>query len=340
MTLSSPFKLLALSASALALTACATTGSSDTASAAMAAAPMIERSAAEFEADRDAILAMVGEYAVTFDFTETMPVEAGYELAEDKTTPAREVVYVIEDTGEYIALQHLLLVGDPSAPVVIKHWRQDWRYQPERLMQYQGFGTWHLDDVSDADAAGAWSQTVYQVDDSPRYGGIARWEHSSNASTWEPAPSYRPLPRRDATVRDDYDVIEAVNRHTVLSWGWTHEQDNSKVILRDGEARELVREHGINTYTRTDLEGDDAAAEYWEATAAYWDEVRDAWDAIMLADAFTVDDDADGTLLYGPVLSEGQAVFYGAKDSETAFEAAADVIELRVTIDGEPVSVN
>jgi hypothetical protein len=65
--------------------------------------------------------------------------------------------------------------------------------------------------------------------------------------------------------------------------------------------------------------------------------VRDAWDEIMLADAFTVDDDADGTLLYGPVLSEGQAVFYGAKDTETAFEAAADVIELRVTIDGEPV---
>ncbi len=340
MTLSSPLKLLALSASALALTACATTGSSDTASAAMAAAPMIERSAAEFEADRDAILAMVGEYAVTFDFSEFMAVEAGYELAEDKTTPAREVVYVIEDTGEYIALQHLLLVGDPTAPVVIKHWRQDWQYQPERVMQYQGFGTWHMDAVSDAEAAGAWSQTVYQVDDSPRYGGIARWEHSVNASTWEPAPSYRPLPRRDATVRDDYDVIEAVNRHTVLSWGWTHEQDNSKVILRDGEARELVREHGINTYTRTDLMGDEAAAEYWEATAAYWDEVRDAWDEIMLADAFTVDDDADGTLLYGPVLSEGQAVFYGAKDSETAFEAAADVIELRVTIDGQPVNVN
>jgi hypothetical protein len=340
MTLSSPLKLLALSASALALTACATTGSSDTASAAMAAAPMIERSAAEFEADRDAILAMVGEYAVTFDFSEFMAVEAGYELAEDKTTPAREVVYVIEDDGDYIALQHLLLVGDPSEPMVIKHWRQDWRYEPDRLMAYQGFGTWEMHAVSDQDAAGAWSQTVYQVDDSPRYAGIARWEHASNAATWEPEATYRPLPRRDATVRDDYDVIEAVNRHTVLSWGWTHEQDNSKVILRDGEARELVREHGINTYTRTDLMGDEAAAEYWEATAAYWDEVRDAWDEIMLADAFTVDDDADGTLLYGPVLSEGQAVFYGAKDSETAFEAAADVIELRVTIDGQPVSVN
>jgi hypothetical protein len=99
MTLSAPFKLLALSASALALTACAATGG--TAVSATAAAPMAasmaERSAAEFEADRHAILAMAGEYAVTFDFSEFMPIEAGYELAEDKTTPAREVVYVIED---------------------------------------------------------------------------------------------------------------------------------------------------------------------------------------------------------------------------------------------------
>ncbi len=341
MPLSSPLKLMTLGASALALSACATTGAADTAAAPAApGAPVLtERSAAEFEADRTAILAMAGEYTVTFDFSEFMPVEAGYELAEDKTTPAREVVYVIEDTGDYIALQHLLLVGDPSAPMVIKHWRQDWLYEPERLMAYQGFGTWEMHAVADADAAGAWSQTVYQVDDSPRYAGIARWEHASNAATWEPEATYRPLPRRDATIRDDYDVIEAVNRHTVLSWGWTHEQDNSKVILRDGEPRELVREHGINTYTNADLEGDGAAAEYWAATEAYWADVREAWDNIMLADVFTVDDDADGTLLYGPVLSEGQAVFYGAKDTETAFGEAAEVIELRVTADGGAVDV-
>ena len=39
-------------------------------------------------------------------------------------------------------------------------------------------------------------------------------------------------------------MIDAVNRHTVTAWGWTHEQDNSKVVLRDGTPRELVREHG------------------------------------------------------------------------------------------------
>ncbi|MFW6300808.1 MAG: gamma-glutamyltransferase, partial [Oceanicaulis sp.] len=41
------------------------------------------------------------------------------------------------------------------------------------------------------------------------------------------------------------------------------------IVLRDGAPRELVREHGINTYTRADLVRDDAAAEYWPATEDY-----------------------------------------------------------------------
>ncbi len=342
MTLRSMTKMLVLGASAFALTACATSGSTQSAANATAAitAPAADRSEAQFQADREAILAMVGEYNVTFDFSETLPVEPGYTLAADKTTPATEVVYVIEDTGDYISLQHLLLVGPDSDPYVVKHWRQDWQYQPDRLMAYQGFGTWEMQDVAAEDRAGAWSQTVYQVDDSPRYGGLARWEHASNASTWEPEASYRPLPRRDATTRDDYDAIEAVNRHTVTAWGWTHEQDNSKVILRDGEPRELVREHGINTYYRTDLEGDFAAADYWEATADYWADVREAWDEIMLADHFTVEDDENGTFLYMPVLNEARAIYEGEKDAEAAFADAADVIEQQVTANGSAVSVD
>ncbi|MGJ3231604.1 MAG: DUF6607 family protein [Oceanicaulis sp.] len=339
MTMTTTLKsLLITGAAGLALTACAATpetGASMNAGAAMTA----QDERAQFEADREAILAMAGEYAVTFDFTEFLPIEAGYELKEPKVTPAREVVYVIADEGDYISLQHLLLVGPESEPTVIKHWRQDWAYEPERLMDYRGFNRWEMRDVAAAEAAGAWSQTVYQVDDSPRYAGLARWEHAENASTWEPASSYRPLPRRDATIRDDYDVIDAVNRHTITAWGWTHEQDNSKVVLRDGTPRELVREHGINTYTRTDLVRDDAAEAYWAATEDYWAEVRAAWDEIMLADAFSTEDDAEGTLLYGPVLSQGQAVFFQAKTTEEAFAEAAEIIEARVTAEGEAVEI-
>lgn len=291
------------------------------------------------EADRQAILAMAGEYAVTFAFNEYLPIAEGYELRPSTETPARELVIVIADEPGFISLQHLLLVGDREDPMVIKHWRQDWQYQPERLMAYRGFNSWEMEAVSAEDARGAWSQTVYQVDDSPRYAGLARWEHGVGASTWTPGVSWRPLPRRDATTRDDYDTIAAVNRHTITAWGWTHEQDNSKLVLRDGTPRELVREHGINTYRRTELTGVENAHRYWAATADYWADVRAAWDEIMLADVFTAEDDAEGTLLYGPVLSEGQAVFMGARDTEEAFANAAAIIETRVTANGQPADI-
>ncbi|VXC83666.1 conserved exported hypothetical protein [Oceanicaulis sp. 350] len=331
--------LATASLAAVSLSACASTGAQH--SAPLAEAPYTHNhQQADLEADRQAILAMAGEYEVTFDFTEFLPISAGYELADPKVTPAREVVYVIADEGDFISLQHLLLVGDSEDPFVVKHWRQDWAYEPSRLMAYQGFGEWTMDVLSPDQSRGAWSQTVYQVDDSPRYAGIARWEHADEASTWEPARSWRPLPRRDATTRDDYDVIEAVNRHTILSWGWTHEQDNSKIVLRDGQTRELVREHGINTYRRYDLEGDHAAQTYWDGTQGYWADVRAVWDEILeTADRFTAEDDAEGSMLYMPVLNEGQALLDGDQDADTAFSHAAEVMEAQITVDGAPLDV-
>ena len=136
---------------------------------------------AEFERDRQAILAMTGEYDVTFDFREIVPLRAGYELAEPKVSGAWEVVRVIEDRGDFISLQHFLLVGDDEDnPMVIKHWRQDWEYEPARIMDYDGNDDWHMIDLTSAEAAGTWSQSVYQVDDSPRYAAVARWTHDDD----------------------------------------------------------------------------------------------------------------------------------------------------------------
>ncbi len=336
--------LATASLAAISLGACASTGGQQ--GVAMADGSQIPNphAAAEFaaqvETDRQAILAMAGEYEVTFDFNEFLPISADYELADPKVTPAREVVYVIADEPGFISLQHLLLVGDRDNPFVVKHWRQDWAYEPDRLMAYRGFGEWEMQEVSAEQSLGAWSQTVYQVDDSPRYAGLARWEHAAGVSTWEPARSWRPLPRRDATTRDDYDVIDAVNRHSILEWGWTHEQDNSKLVLRDGEERELVREHGINTYRRTELEGVHAAESYWAGTEGYWADVREVWDEILeTANRFTAEDDPEGSMLYMPVLNEGQAVLDGEQDSATAFSNAAEVMEAQITVDGEPLEV-
>ena len=312
------------------LAGCATTDTSTT-----AMAPMAERSQAEFERDREAILAMQGEYAVTFDFIETVAIEPGYELAEDKTTPAREVVIVVEDTGDFIMLQHLLLAGEGDSTFIVKHWRQDWRYEPETVLAFQGHDDWLIESVDPGDRAGAWSQTVYQVDDSPRYAAVARWDHGVHASTWEPPVSWRPLPRRDDTTRDDYDVIAAVNRHTITQWGWVHDQDNSKLALRDGEQREIVREIGTNTYVRTDLANDQAAHDYWAATEDYWALVRSHFMALEAQPAgtrFHIADDADGTLLYGPLLEAGQRILFGMSDTDTAWEDAQGYLDSQIEI--------
>lgn len=319
-------------ATALIASGCATTDApAPTAAASFAA----ERSQSLYEQDRQAILAMQGEYAVTFDFEETVPVAAGYELAEPKLTPAREVVIVVEDTGDFIMLQHLLVVGGEDEPFIVKHWRQDWRYEPETVLAFQGHDDWTVEDVPAAEAAGAWSQTVYQVDDSPRYAAVAEWRHDADGvSTWEPPVSWRPLPRRDDTTRDDYDAIAAVNRHTITPWGWTHEQDNSKIVIEeDGTTHELVREIGVNTYRNTDLPNDQAARAYWEATHEYWAMVRAYFDNLeATTQRFHVEDDAEGTLLYGPVLEAGQRVLFGLATPEEAYAEAEALLDSQVTV--------
>lgn len=327
-------RLVLVGAFTIGLTACATTGAADM--TATTSAPAFERSEAEFQRDREAILAMAGEYDVVFDFREVVALQAGYEFADDKRTGAWEVVRVIEDRGDFISLQHFLLTGEDDDAMVIKHWRQDWEYQPARMMAFQGHDDWDMVDIGAAEASGAWSQSVYQVDDSPRYAGLARWEHEGGISTWEPDTSWRPLPRRDDTTRSDYHAIEAVNRHVVTPWGWVHEQDNTKLMVDEaGQATPLVREVGINTYTRTDLPNAENADRYWAATEDYWTLVREYWDNLEAETAgFQVEDDAEGTLLYGPMLDASMRIFFGAETTEGAWQETRELLNAQVEIDG------
>ena len=44
---------------------------------------------------------------------------------------------MIEDTGRKICLQHrLVITGDDDNSMIIKHWRQDWEYEPAKLLVY------------------------------------------------------------------------------------------------------------------------------------------------------------------------------------------------------------
>lgn len=219
---------------------------------------------------------MTGNYEVTFDFEETVGFVAGYEPKEPYSAHAAENVRVIEDRGDFISLQHILVVQRGEQKFASKHWRQDWIYEPATVLVFIGGNAWEKRPVSRAAARGKWAQVVYQVDGSPRYGALAAWTHENGVSQWWPPPAWRPLPRRDATRRSDYHAIDGVNRHAITPSGWVHEQDNSKLILA-GKPRLLVREIGLNTYERSDELPVALADAYWTATNDYWAAVHAEW---------------------------------------------------------------
>jgi hypothetical protein len=232
-------------------------------------------------ADRKAILAMQGEYAVRFAFDETVVLAPGYERAAAQRSGGDEVVIVLEDSPTRIVLQHIL-VHQPTGHVT-KHWRQDWIYEAPQRWEFTADQTWRVRDIPADRTRGAWTQCVYEVSDAPRYCGTGRWNHRYGASTWTSDRTWRPLPRREYTKRDDYNAMNVENRHTITPAGWTHEQDNTKTVRRadGGTGRTLVREFGFNDYVRTDALDFQPAYAYWEATQDYWAKVRARWDAYL-----------------------------------------------------------
>ncbi|MEM7146918.1 MAG: DUF6607 family protein [Verrucomicrobiota bacterium] len=233
-----------------------------------------------FERDREAILAMAGEFEVLFNFEETVPLKEGYKLTSPYQEEATEMVTVVEDSGKRIALQHLLVTrGDK----VIKHWKQVWTYEDPVVHEFLGKERWQRRDLSPEEVKGTWSQRVTQVDDSPRYESIGRWVHEPGMSVWESGMTSRPLPRREHTKRDDYHLLMAVNRHIITPDGWVHEQDNTKRVLgENGEEDSLIaRERGLNYYDRTEEFDFTPAKEYWAATEAFWKQVDGYWQEVL-----------------------------------------------------------
>ena len=242
-----------------------------------------EEEKAIFEADRRDILAMAGNYNVRFDMRESTPWREGYVPIEAKISGGHESVRVIEDTGRVIRLQHLLVVSHEGKDHVIKHWRQDWEYEPEKVLVYSGPDSWTWEEVPERMRAGRWSQTVYQVDDSPRYGGWGQWTTEAGVRRWRSNWTWRPLARRDAVRGPIYDRYLGINRHQSFPGGWVHWQDNTKMGEFDGKLQPVVQEYVLNTYTKFDGYSVKAADEYWAATKGYWAAVRAEWDRIAAA---------------------------------------------------------
>lgn len=266
--------------------------------------------------DRTAILAMQGEYSVTFRFEETVTLKNGYERQAPKDAGAFETVVVLEESADSVVLQHMLVTADGQ---VIKHWRQDWHYEPEEHFVFVADQRWEVQAFNANSNAGQWTQCVYEVSDAPRYCGAGRWNHNYGVSTWTSDRSWRPLPRREYTVRSDYNALNVENRHTVTPQGWTHEQDNTKV-LRNGKQTEttLVREFGFNDYRRIDGFDFQPAYQYWDATAPYWANVRTAWATFFDSDGYVeLATDVSGMPVIQATFAQADEVKNGA-ESPTA----------------------
>ncbi|HEV7476929.1 MAG TPA: DUF6607 family protein [Burkholderiales bacterium] len=268
------------------------------------------------ERDRRAILAMAGPYRVSFDFLEVVRFDPSLKQDAPYQSWATEHVFVAEDRPDFIALQHILAMrvlqgdGKVSEPMVVRHWRQEWRYQADRFLAYEGTNRWAPREVPAAARTGAWVQSVYQVDDSPRYAARGRWEHTDGMSTWISDETWRPLPRREFSVRNDYDVLVGTNRHTITATGWVQEENNLKLVTGDG--RYLSREYGIARYERIRDFDFSAAERHFARTEPFWAEVRAAWRELGKS-RFTLRAQPDQAQLFMPFfeyaakLDEGEA---------------------------------
>ena len=306
----------------------------------------------KFEKDRRAILAMAGDYRASFDFLETLGFFPEHKAIAPYQSWATEHIFVIEDNNDFISLQHILVMqmqqedGALSEPYVVKHWRQDWSYEDRYLNVFLGQDTWGREILKRSEIKGTWSQAVFQVDDSPRYDSVGKWVHAKGYSSWMSAQTWRPLPRREKSVRDDYDVLIGTNRHSITLNGWSHEQDNLKVVATSPSERSIRgrlnpdytvrgREIGLNRYESIEEFDFSPAIDYWSATKGFWKVVRNKWNKIINSGKiYKLIETTDGSFLMGAMMAADQ-IFHSEEDSRPDETDLADqLFEKFVEIQG------
>ena len=300
----------------------------------------VEAEQSRFEQDRQAILSQAGDFRVRFDMRETVPLQDGYEPLDEKLSGGNEIVRVVEDTGDRISLQHILVMDHEGETFVIKHWRQDWVYQPETVLTYAGPDRWALTPVDAAARRGAWSQTVWQTDDSPRYGGVGHWSYDNGMAQWTSNETTRPLARRDAVRDPVYDRYVGTNRHVLTPFGWAHLQDNVKMAAAEGgegDPAAVVQEDVINTYRKVDNYDPKPGDDYWAATRDYWAGVRAAWDErVQASGGLYLEEEANrGAVTGKPLMDWAVDVQEGRLTTEAAIDQARALITQATT---EPTS--
>ena len=233
--------------------------------------------------DVKAIKSMCGCYEVQFNFAETFSYskDSLYKKSPVKQETALEWVELIEDQSNKISLQHLLITGKTEESIV-KHWRQDWLFENTNFYMFNKETSWNFEQLSPKQVKGQWTQKVYQVDDSPRYEGSATWIHTDGRHYWENTTD-APLPRREHTIRNDYNVLKRTNVQEITNSGWIHDQDNAKLIRENNKEDVLLaQEKGHDVYIKVDDSKCKIAQEWWKKNHILWKKVRDQWEIVFL----------------------------------------------------------
>ena len=299
------------------------------------------------ERDRRAILAMAGDYRTSFDFIETVGFIEGYRPRAPYQSWGTERVYVVANEPEFVSLQHIIVMhfldadGFESDAMVVKHWRQDWQYEDTEVHAFQGRGAFLRRALDQASREGRWTQTVYQVDDSPRYEAIGRWIHAPGVSYWKSDDRRRPLPRREFSVRDDYQALYGSHRITITPAGWTQEEDALKLVLDEDNRPSssqpyLAREAGLSRYDRV-LDYDFSAGDdYWQDTGAFWSRVRHYWDAVYKAESeFRFVKSVEGMPMFMALFGMAGEEFESEADVDQAIaELLASYVTITPRVDG------
>ena len=271
---------------------------------------------AQSPADRKVIDKFCGCFDVEFKYAETFAPDGDYKFHErDETPPVAELSLAIEQTDKKVVIQHLLMVSDS---IVVKHWREDWTYENPVIWKYTGDRTWVKETLKPEQVKGKWTQTIWEVSDEPRYQGFSQFINIDNKIIWQ-STTDAPLPRREYTVRNDYNILKRTNRMNITDSGYLHEQDNVKIIRKNGKDEILVEEKGLNSYKRIDSKVCSPALKYWEKNKGYWEKVRSAWEQqINSSTVIKLQHKVDGRMLHDYLMVL-------AKDYSTKKVAESDI---------------
>lgn len=245
--------------------------------------------------DKKQLENLCGCFEVSFKYAETFAPDRNYKFHDrEDIAGVTELALPLELSDKKVVIQHLLVVSPTN---IVKHWREEWSYENPVIWEYTGDKIWTKKILPASAVKGKWTQTVWEVSDEPRYQGLSQFVNMDGKTIWQ-STADAPLPRREYSKREDYNLLRRTNRLNITDSGYVHEQDNRKIIRENSTEQLLAEEKGLNIYVRQPDTECAAARDYWEQTKAYWNMVRTVWnDYVNTHDKIQLKTKVDGKML-------------------------------------------